>query len=142
MSGSVAKPARRALSLAALSLAFAGCGGDGAEAHDTRESAGTGGFGASGGGGRSGDDSVLDCPELCREVEECSGETDRSCGGDCETTLTMADSLGCGPHYARYVNCVLEIANACSRERPPECDVAYEDLDVCLCSAAPENCAP
>jgi hypothetical protein len=52
----------------------------------------------------------------------------------------MASSLGCGPDYAGYVNCVLAAGDACVREQPPECADAYASLDGCLCAAVPEDC--
>jgi hypothetical protein len=95
---------------------------------------------AGAGGSRSEHEVLLDCPQLCREVAACSGELDATCGSDCESTLNMASSLGCGPDYAGYVNCVLEAGDACAREQPAECAGAYATLDGCLCAAVDEGC--
>jgi hypothetical protein len=116
----------------------AACGGtDDPEAASACQ---TGGCDAGAGGSASPHADLLDCPELCRDVATCSGWVDPSCGAQCENTLNMAVSLGCGPDYAGYVNCVREVADACVREQPPECAGVYADLDTCLCGAVPEDC--
>lgn len=129
----------RAVAAFVLFSQLVACGGSGDHETTTPECDESECDGGAGGLGGSGSE-LLDCPELCREVADCSGETDAACSGDCEETLAMADSLGCGPNYAGYVNCVLDAGDACVRERPPQCTVAYDDLDACLCAAFPEGC--
>lgn len=114
------------------------CGGSGD--HETAPACTGAECEAGTGGSSSPHAGLLDCPQLCRDVAACSAEVDASCGSRCESTLDMAVSLGCGPDYARYVNCVLEAADACVRVPPPECAVAYSDLDTCLCAAVPDEC--
>jgi hypothetical protein len=125
----------RAVSTAALLLNLLACG-----SADQRERLPPCAEDECAGAGGSGSNGLLDCPELCREVEACSDEPAATCSKQCENTLSMASSLGCGPDYAGYVNCVLEAGDACVRERPPECADAYATLDGCLCAAVPENC--
>jgi len=128
----------RAAGVVALFSTLVACGSSD-DRETTPECTGRECDGGSAGSGSTGE-ALLDCPELCREVEACSGETNAACGTQCENTLTMADSLGCGPDYAGYVNCVLDAGDACARERPAECTLAYTDLDACLCAAVPEDC--
>jgi hypothetical protein len=123
--------------LALLSLPLA-CGS--ADQREPAVACAGDGCDAGAGAGDSDHDVLLDCPELCREVAACSGELDATCGSQCESTLNMASSLGCGPDYAGYVKCVLDAGDACAREQPAECAGAYAALDGCLCAAVPEDC--
>lgn len=129
----------RAVAALVLCAGFVACGGSDDHERTIPECSGRECEGGAGGLGGSGNE-LLDCPGLCREVAACSGESDPGCSGDCESTVAMAASLGCGLNYAGYVNCVLDAGDACVRVRPPECTVAYDELDACLCAAFPEGC--